>query len=90
MSSENEAFLAAKQSYGYWRAGDAALLGSRNPLRAETVATRPAARVQRAAARGSSHCKKTRLESLAHLCRGKLPVISSFFQELYLKWQNDD
>lgn len=58
MSSENEAFLAAKQSYGYWRAGDAVLLGSRNPLCAETVATRPAARVQGAAARGSSHCKK--------------------------------
>lgn len=49
---------AAKIVMGTGRAGDAVLLGSSNPLCAETVATRPAARVQGAAASGSSHCKK--------------------------------
>lgn len=56
--NENDTFLGRKNSYGYWKAGDAVLLGSSYPLCAETVATRPAARVQGAAVSGSSHCKK--------------------------------
>lgn len=60
--------------------GNAVLLGSSNPLCAETVAAGPAARIHGPAARGSSpilHCKKACLESSARLYRGMLLVCSA-------------